>query len=298
MYHLQKNWQTLLKHPQVRDLAWAIFSPSLLDEKAAVKCMKGSFLGLDTASFDPFVSHIKKLDINPEPLLKIIRDANVRRLGDYFEVLIGYFLSHMPCCHKLEHNTVLKNGQKTVGEFDFLFYSDISQQMIHWETAVKFYLLDPSSQFRGLNPEDTLSHKIITLSRQVGLSQKSEAKKFLTSHNLLPIESGCLVKGNLFYPLDETGQYSTISTPGVSEEHLFGWWDSIDSPAWKERTKKYSLVQLSRLDWLAPRIYTEAPPPFTPTPGLVACLTEHEGEWIEIERGILAPKAWPTATTQ
>ena len=293
MHHLQKNWQTLLKQPEVRDLAWAIFSPSLLDEKAAVKCMEAPFLGLDAASFGPFISHIQKLEKNPEPLRKMIQSANPKRLGDYFETLILYFLNQMPCCHKLEHKMVVKSGPKTVGEFDFLFYSEIVKKAIHWEVAVKFYLLDPSGQFRGLNPADTLSDKIITLSRQVSLPQKSEAKKFLTSHHFLPIESGVLIRGNLFYPLDEEGQYLPILHPGIAENHLFGWWDSINNEGWKKRTKAYRLMNLSRLNCLAPKVMETTPQPFIPQPGLVACMVEEDEQWVEKERGMLVPTNWP-----
>ena len=314
--YFSTRWPSILLHQNVRDLAWMIFSPSLLDHNSGLETMHESFLGISKNDVSAFITHLKKLNSSPEDLTNFLQiKQNIKqnkRLGNYFEQLIQYWLSCTSSCHKLETHVVIQRQQETLGEFDFLFFSEQLKKTIHWEAAVKFYLLhgnkDDFASYIGPNPVDTLENKILTLKKQLTLSQRI-GRRFLESEHLLPIESACLVKGYIFYPLLADGTLVPTPTSGIAAKHLYGWWDRVDNEAWKKRCRDQNsgtrLLPLSRLAWLAPHLYSENDPYFNQnsftieavpqlqTPCMLASFVLIDEVWQEVERGMLVSSNWP-----
>lgn len=190
------------KNGIVRDLAWALHSPPLLDYQNDDVSSVTKDQCIDFA-YD-FLPKLKQLDSNPEPLLNEI-DADKLRLGLYFEALIGYWLRNQSRFKLLAHGLTVSDDGRTLGEFDFIIHDNQTQQTLHWETAVKFYLginqYHKSELWYGPGKKDRLDKKLAHLiNKQVQLSNLPQAKELLTSQQLSIHKKQLFVKGRLFYP--------------------------------------------------------------------------------------------------
>ena len=77
------------KHKTVRDLAWAVSSNGLLNDRLTVK------ESLLREEYQKFIAQLSQLDEDPKLLIEFLETKNIKRLGHYFEQLI--FLN----CYKL-----------------------------------------------------------------------------------------------------------------------------------------------------------------------------------------------------
>lgn len=293
----------------VRDLAWTIGSPSLLDP--AHPAFSGRVL--DDAFWAARVSEaedwLRELDRNPEPLHAFIEVHHSHRLGHYFESLIEFWLRHSGAADLRARLQVGEAG-KAIGEFDFVFRKHDWGGWLHWEAAVKFYLQQTPapdwSQFIGPNPRDRLADKLRKLfDQQLMLGATQAGRSVLGDNdNLAP---RALVKGYLFFPVGVERPH----VPGLSMHGLTGWWlrqgaaplpTHHAAPRWK---------LLHRLAWLAParaapeelhgtfdtaHINTIVTRHFTRShaPLLLAELAPGEdGVWHEIARGFVVSAQWP-----
>jgi uncharacterized protein len=306
---LYKHWLEVLDNPHVRDLAWALFSPNLLDSSCGVDVMEDEFLGVTKEAQKNFTGNLKQLDLDPKRLLTLLQEVKPQKLGDYFEALILFWLQQLSCCYKIEQGLLIKEERKTFGELDFVFFSDALASNVHYEVAVKFFLLngdwDDFGSYIGPNPIDTLEKKIITLRKQLSVFKRPQAKLFLEQQKLLPLVAQALVKGYIFYPLKKDATFEKTPTKGISKDHLSGWWARLEDSSWKERALPYRLLPLDRLEWLSPRRFPKDDTEFlqksmTVTglrpikpPSLIALFLQKDEWWEEQERGFLVSREWP-----
>ena len=129
---------------EVRDLAWACFSPPLMltaqlgiDSAGLVNC----HLGMTTER----AAWLAELDRDPSALLGFLADNTSGRLGIYFERLWQFFLQQDPQVELLAHNLPIHDSGRTLGEFDCLYHCHQRQCDVHLELAVKYYLGYPPS---------------------------------------------------------------------------------------------------------------------------------------------------------
>lgn len=255
---IKPSLNTLFKNRDVRDLAWVISSPPLVagyfnqtrwwNHK---ECLK---------EFEDCLPELKLLDKNPVPLTTHLDQLKSKRLGMRFESLISFWLDNVsPNFTLLGQNIQLfelinknsDNSRRTLGEVDFIIEENHSKKIIHLEVAVKFYLgiadLEDPYRWFGTNLDDQLGKKLDHLkSHQTQLLSKYPEK---TPYQV--DETHCLLKGRLFYPLDEN-----TSPLGVTENHLRGRWlrdgDSVNNDIGKENSQAiHSLVALQKNEWLA-----------------------------------------------
>ncbi len=216
------------REPAVRDLGWVIASPPLL---------AGGLGGAISATWcgERYVAMqewLMALDREPAALQAWLAHRASRRLGLYFEALLGFWLAHGPGMSLArERAQVWRDGQ-TLGEFDFLFRDaqrpgrfhspPFHTSLIHWEAAIKLYLHVPPQeatagtepQWWGPNARDCLEYKLARLhTHQLRLGEAVEAGDLLASLRVSgeqgdpAITAEAFVKGYLFYPLapDEAG---------------------------------------------------------------------------------------------
>lgn len=295
-----QRWD-FLSDPHIRALAWLLSAPNLLNPVAPQWENKIASIEAN----ENISAWLMQLQQAPEDLHLFLDIQKFTRLGRYAEKLLAWYFQENEnlFAHGLQ---VRKGKEETLGEFDFLFFRE--SQLIHWEFASKFYLLNsgqsknaPNYQaeyFVGPNLADTLAAKMRKiLDRQLALATHPEAQALLPQTLL---EAKALVKGWLFYRKDE-GLHS--AELGLTNEHCKGWWCSIDEI--DAHTSDCNFV-LTRLSWLAPaRVscdsgltksalhqYLRQHFETDSMPVMVANMRQKNGELLEIDRGFVVPGDW------
>lgn len=145
-----------------------------------------------------------------------------KRLGKYVEQLLGdYLKQHREVSH-FQHNLVISEKKKTIGEIDLVF--DHRGQRFHWEIAFKFYLLhqhqDLTAYF-GPQGHDRLDLKVgKLLSQQLPLINHEQLNGLRNTPN--GIISQLYVKGWIFY--HRTHPVAGPEFPKLNPDHSKGWW--------------------------------------------------------------------------
>ena len=296
-----------LQNPHVRGLAWLLDAPDLLDAEAQKWQGKvASLHGLIEPS--QLATFLARLDANPEPLVSTLNITNHTRLGRYAESLLAFYLHHRGWL--AAHGLQVRDERHTVGEFDFLVR--LEEQLVHWEFATKFYLLESSGAghdadyFVGPNLADTLGakmHKIFD--RQLHLANHPAAAKFLPASVSM---AQALVKGWLFYRRSEN---ASRLIDGLHPAHCRGFWCTCEELRTSDDNSLRYMV-LPRLAWLAPATCSVDETMTLPAlhaqlrqqfvhdtmPVMVACMQVMGNGAREVERGFVVPDDWRTRAGQ
>lgn len=216
--------------PEVRQLAFAVASPPLL--KNWPDQMNNQAILLPDhifwlQHFENFIPYLKQLDKDSSPLQLHLSQLRSTRLGIRFEGLLAFWLlqrNYHPY-EILGQSIKRMDGQRTLGEMDFLLRNQETGQVEHWEVAIKFYLGENSftaDQWLGLNRRDTMGRKI----------QHLVNHQFDVQHvdgHSIDVQQA-VIKGRLFYPIHQT--YYLPSW--LNDAHLSGLWGyripSVTSP--------------------------------------------------------------------
>lgn len=294
-----RRWAQLTD-PHVRALAWLIDAPGLLDTEAPQ--WQGRVARLGAGAGDAARDWLHSLEREPAALHAHLAFQPFGRLGRYAEKLMTFYLRHLGVLEA--HNVQVRAaGSQTIGEFDFLVWD--SGELLHWEFATKFYLLEPTGAgslqrqadyFVGPNLADSLGAKMDKIfSRQLALSAHPAAQSLLPQ----PVAAAeALVKGWLFYP---RGDYPLLPALGVCAAHCRGFWCGLADLALAPR---YAV--LPRLSWLAPALLPAAHTldrgglesaitaqfETNSMPVMVALLRIDGEHALEVERGFIVPEGW------
>lgn len=268
-----------LEHPQVRDLAWVMAAPSLIDPD--------SFAGRARIVDDDW-SKAELARRMPE-LLELDRDTEAvatleatlapaiakRRLGVYCEALLEEWMRRFWRPERTAHHLAVRSrgpgGPSTIGEFDFLFAGGVELSRIglhcpqHWEAAVKFYLCvadspdgaDRLSSYVGTEIRDRLDLKLDKLfGQQLRLGEREEARPGLEKHGFGAHEPRAWMKGRLFYPSSWRELRSPVRRPReVSPGYATGSWTTVTELARaveSETRGESAWVALNKHRWLSP----------------------------------------------
>ena len=304
-------------HPAVRDLAWVIGSPSMIDAESPEFAGHAVCDGWREEHFQRFLPHLMTLASDPTPLAAWLHSRSTQRLGRYFESLVSYWLSHAPGLVDVRESLQVKRGKMTLGEFDFLFFDQVLDENVHLEVAVKFYLRHGTGnsldQYIGPYGNDRLDLKLqLLFGKQVLLSETEEGRKTLSVDGEMPeLRSLALVKGYLFDPLTEVGLGPESATPGLSSRCLRGYWVTVEKLADVVRRSPKSLWSIvPKLEWLSPCLRERSHGMLTadrllevvssnmqsdPKPILIAELQEasHLDIYSEAARAFIVPSHWP-----
>ena len=166
----------LFKHPIVRELAFSIASPPLLAHWPESLALATNHLNpaqdieLPDDSFwqQHFVNYLprlQQLEAHPLALEQHMLTLRNTRLGIRFEHLLAFWLQDS-AYHPftlLGQGIKRMEGQRTLGEIDFLILNQDTQNIEHWEVAIKFYLGEDNLQaehWLGPNRRDSLDRKL------------------------------------------------------------------------------------------------------------------------------------------
>ncbi len=308
------------RHPVVRDLAWVMASPGLLQ-----KAPEGQMLVADEWCHYIYTTHesyLRELDENPTPLLDAISKCKNHRLGIYFEHLLRYWLKAILCVQQLQHNVPVfqsqeTGGRRTLGEFDFLFRVDNGKPMQHWEVAVKFYLQKKDNEgkpyWAGPADQDRLDIKLDRLfQHQLKLAGLPEAQARLMHMEAGPVQPAAFIRGYLFYPFDEVDGAEQTNTVDLapymlSANHHKGWWLYWEKTSLLTTAADVCWVILPKSRWLSPvchgqteevlmdtnalMAYCEIHFQHQNSPLLVVELSWQSTVWLEISRGFILASA-------
>ncbi len=302
------------RHQIVRDLAWVIFSPVLLDipPNGIFRFADNSFLTSGSSNVKRF---LEELDENPQRLTGFIANQNSRLIGKYFENLVKFWLLFGIHSYELIASNLQVNSRgRTIGEFDFILRDNTNGKFIHLEVAGKFFMAYRNtgkwSDFIGPNGIDNLEVKLKRLQNgQMLLTQKPESIELLNklgiTGNLTKI---ILLKGYAFYHARNYFTNNFIAVRNAAENHLKGWWIRFSEAESFFANRKARWVIIERKNWVS-RVYN---PPAANVldsygltqklkkyfssnfyPLLVAQLESSSGILCETSRGFIVSNNWP-----
>lgn len=301
----------------VRELAWACFSPTLL------QC---SLLGPPEDGVEDCKLHLtpqrqqwlSQLDSNPTALLNHLAQNPSPRLGIYFEQLWHFFLQQDAATELVAHNLAVRDGGRTLGEFDCLYWCHQRQRHIHLELAVKFFLghrcettSESESQWcewLGPNSKDRLDLKIAQLmQRQIILGEQPRAQEQLAELGIASLQREVVIKGYLFQPLQHSLPPPLALNP---QQVLSKWLEITELAAYLQGLPADNFLVLDKPRWLAPT-RTDSQEPVLSRSQLEKALHYHftqntraqlvagldtRGE--ELCRFFVVPQGWPLPATR
>lgn len=290
----------------VRDLAWAVFSPSML-HIATLPNTRGGVLDCHFELTTGRRLWLEQLDRDAQPLIRHLEQRRSHRLGLYFEQLWHFFLDADPEVELVAHNLPVRDEERTLGEFDVIYFCHRRNRHVHLELAVKYYL-GVNNQKAGpiwLGPDegDNLDNKLVhLLQRQICLSDRPAASARLRALDIESVEREIALKGYLFQPMRDplespqsyntACQYNRWCRPGTLE----------DLPGYSNASH---FMRLQKMQWLSGaqanpnsklispgklKAEAEAMISENPYPALIAAMDTLGNE---ISRFFVTPEYWP-----
>lgn len=313
------------KDAVVRDLAWVMLSPGLINSSVGTAALVS-----DTWCQQTYVEHeayLRQLDENPQPLLDYLSGLKSHRLGYYFEMLLAFWLEHILQVSPFQRNLPVFQemetvGRRTIGEFDFLFGRKNQPTLSHWEATVKFYLCHENEEgrCRWLGPagQDRFDVKLSRMfDHQLKLSETVEGRSVIDPFSTLGVTAEAFIKGYLFYPVScekpvsesecDSELYSGFT---ISPLHSRGWWLRFGENAFPKRYADSQWLLLPKLRWLPAAwcsddegsvLLNDADVVERCTrclqtdcfPLLLAEMQRDNGGWAEVSRGFVVAPDWP-----
>ena len=213
------------QHRCVDDLSWAVSSPPLLLVEANNCSWFSQHWYRD--QYRQIEQQLRALDRDPAKLESLLAAQKDRRLGNYFETLWSYALQLNSRYQLIEHKLQIHDGERTLGEMDFIVLDNETGRYAHWELAIKFFLGAGATlnhdAWHGPGKKDRLDLKVDhLLSRQTLLSTHPVAKAQLEERGIVIDDCAVILKGRLFYPWQQGGPeyYPQYANPS----HLRGQW--------------------------------------------------------------------------
>ncbi len=309
-----------LTQTAVRDLAWAVFAPNLIDDFHGLA-------GTDAPdTWNPVLTPersewLLRLDRDPSGLFRYLRRLKSTRLGIYFEALWQFFIECDPALELLAANLPVHDGSRTLGEFDLVYFDRTLQSWNHLELATKYYLdtgvlrgadtpTDRYSNWLGPSTRDRLDIKLQRLlSHQTRLSGLPLGRRRLEQLGVAEVSRRLVLKGCLFYRHPDNAP--SLDAPDLSGDHRHGhWlpftelpqlnpesghWHILERPRWisaawipLDQADEQVKTQAAMMDWLRGHFAAPGARP------LMLCLLREGGNgFVESARYMVTGPGWP-----
>lgn len=177
------RYRSLSSDQLLNDLYWCVSSPSLLVSKPPE--FKGELLYkiISDDQQDKFQQWFKALSTESSLLIDFFANDDQLIVGKYFERLLYFFFSHYHQFDVHYSGKQLFDGDRTIGEIDFIIEDLHTNEIIHIEIAVKYYMgyrnTSKHSMWIGPNGMDTLEKKMKKFEKQLALSKSEELSKLI-----------------------------------------------------------------------------------------------------------------------
>jgi len=189
------------------------------------------------------------------------------RLGAYFEALVTTLIEHTPDFSILARNRVIHGDGRTLGELDLLLRDQRSNQILHLELALKFYLklepdesdAEPDHLWIGPGQRDFLAIKHDRM-----LDHQLRLPELVRQHNAWPVDlprpdrSEAWVAGRLFHR-----ESDDVATPIVAPDAPTGHWLTLS----EFEARSFEGHWISKADWLSQELDSTPTPIKHPLPG-------------------------------
>ncbi|MDP2607544.1 MULTISPECIES: DUF1853 family protein [unclassified Oceanobacter] len=276
-----------LPDKHIRDLIWALTSPSLL------ACPW-------PPSQPPWLESLCQQAGCPTQWHHTSRSEQ-SRLGLVFESLWHEWLRHSGW--RWDANIQIAGRDRTLGELDLLI--DNGQQQWHLELALKFYL-GIGNDWIGANRRDRLANKLRhTYEQQLPLARHPQAQPLLATRGWFPRRSEAVFRGCLFYPANPA---ITAQRPAeVNPHHWQGRW--CHASELQEHIRTGHWVILARDEWLSPVLSPVAASAadivqllqchfrYLDIPLCLARVRPLQPYWAEQQRWMIVADHWPNGRT-
>lgn len=163
-----------------------------------------------------------------------IKLASKNKLGGFFETLIKTLFELSDQYHLLAENRIIHGQQRTLGEIDLLIQDTITEQVIHLELAIKFYLWVPqpdatSFNWVGAGLKDFFTDKCQRLYwHQLRLPELAAQQACWPDDLPMPHSHKLWIPGRLYVPEGQTladAQREVANTPWqLNPQALVSFW--------------------------------------------------------------------------
>ena len=226
----------------VRDLMWVAKSPSLLAVAGEMTSTGTHNEPFSVASDQP---SLNRSEIDAGHLQGFLAKNPHNTVGRYFELLVYYWIKYVRGLEIVVFNEQIKRAGRTIGEIDLVFRNE-QDRLIHWETAVKFFLHVPqphafSSDYVGPNSRDNLDKKITHLFGHQ-LKQSLDGPINANFHE-------AFVRGCIFYHPSEP--YPDQKHCRLHAAHLRGCWIHSSEANELPQPGKWNYHLMRKPHWLA-----------------------------------------------
>lgn len=265
MTMLFEPWKQF-QHSAVRQLAFSIASPNILSNIPPELSLQHVFdlhpNGFWQQQYENYHPSLLELDQNPQPLIDFLSQLKSTRLGLRFEYLMWFWLQDDMYHHfkLIGHSIQIIQEKQTLGELDFLLFNTQTQQVEHWEVALKYYLAEANlslPHWYGLNRTDTLQRKLNHF------TQKQFQFETVQDHSIQ--KRFAVLKGQLYLPtipkniLDN--DYLALNIPTwVNQARNIGYWG--------HQILQPNYYRLQRQEWICHDATLSSPPAYWWSNGL------------------------------
>jgi len=231
----------LLKQAIQADLDWILNAPPLLAP--------------NTALWRPESLKSDQKLIIPDAHLASFMTLRDRKLGGYFEELVGFLFNGHPDFSILAQNRVIYDHKTTLGELDLLVQDQKTDEIIHLELALKFYLWVPqpmskASGWVGAGLKDFLDRKVKRLyHHQLQLPAIAKQHKCWPSNLPYPDSHQLWMPGRLYLPENQQNKPLPVS---AFDQTPWSLNPLAEVSSWYEYKKNiFELpVGINKADWL------------------------------------------------
>lgn len=247
------KFSSTIKNRVVRDLIWAISSPSILSTQYLGDFDKDDFF---TNSVLEHRSSILQLDQNPQKLEAFLSNRQTGRLGETFEKLWQFWLQEIMGYELIVDNFQIFTNDRTLGAFDLLARKKDSEDLMHFEFTSKFYLNNGQgvrrSDWKGPDSKDRLDKKTNRMfDHQLQLSNYPATETVLQQKNWHIDQKIGIFRGRLFWHISE--ELTTVPY-WMNEQVLTGFWCRAEELSQQVSFSRNSWVILNKQNWLSPLI--------------------------------------------